>query len=279
MKKNLFVLLLATITFFFAIKGTAQATNVTLIKQGDIWNYSVITTPMPNFYSADYSSFDWENAIWLIGQAPFGNIYSSTYLLPYNTEWLEKTYLALNKIINVNGTLTGDLTLNVASDNGFIFFVNGEEVNRFWASGYTSYWEYTISVDPSFFSQGLNTISVLAQDQGGATFFDMELYGDLQVELPINLILEFFDQSVTDGTLTGYGNGNSANNRLDSFRNQLQMASDLIEIGDIDGACVHLKVASEKCDGHFPPPDFVVGEAATTLYNMILELMAELGCE
>ena len=95
----------------------------------------------------------------------------------------------------------------------------------------------------------------------------------------IGNILTFFDQSVSDGTLTGYGNGNSANNRLDSFRNQLQMASDLIDIGDIDGACVHLGVALEKCDGIFPPPDFIVGESVSELYNMIMELMAELGCE
>ena len=97
--------------------------------------------------------------------------------------------------------------------------------------------------------------------------------------ITIDDILTFFDQSVANDTLTGYGHGNSANNRLDSLRNKLQMASDLIDIGDIDGACVHLDIASDKCDRVTPPPDFVKGESATILHDMILELMAELGCE
>jgi hypothetical protein len=95
----------------------------------------------------------------------------------------------------------------------------------------------------------------------------------------IDATLTFFEQSVANGSITGYGHGNSANNRLDAFRTKLQMASDLIDIGDIDGACVHLGVALEKCDGIFPPPDFIVGESVSELYDMILELMIELGCE
>jgi hypothetical protein len=95
----------------------------------------------------------------------------------------------------------------------------------------------------------------------------------------IDAILDFFDQSVSGGSITGYGHGNSANNRLDAFRKKLQMASDLIDIGDTDGACVHLEAASKKCDGITPPPDFVMGESVSELYVMITELMAELGCE
>ena len=95
----------------------------------------------------------------------------------------------------------------------------------------------------------------------------------------IDAVLKFFDDSVADGSLKGYGHGNSANNRLNALRAKLQMASDLIDIGDIDGACIKLDVASEKCDDHFPPPDFVAGDAVSTLYGMIVELTAELGCE
>ena len=95
----------------------------------------------------------------------------------------------------------------------------------------------------------------------------------------IDGVLTFFDQSVTDGSLTGYGNGNSANNRLDALRTKIQMASDLIYIGDVDGACFHLEGVSEKCDGIFPPPDFVDGDAVSELYDKIVELMTEIGCE
>lgn len=98
-------------------------------------------------------------------------------------------------------------------------------------------------------------------------------------ELTIDDILTFFDESVSDKTLIGYGHGNSANGRLSALRNMLETVSDLIDIGDIDGACVHLDIASDKCDGNTPPPDFVTGDSATTLHDMILDLMAELGCE
>jgi hypothetical protein len=95
----------------------------------------------------------------------------------------------------------------------------------------------------------------------------------------IDANLEFFDKSVTDGILTGDGPGKSAPHRLNALRNILEMAGDLIAINDIEGACGQLKAASKKCDDEFPPPDFVQGDAAEDLYNMILELMTELGCE
>ena len=81
------------------------------------------------------------------------------------------------------------------------------------------------------------------------------------------------------GDLVGDGKGNSANRRLDTLRNMLEMANDLINTGDIEGACGQLTVIKRKCDGDSPPPDMVTGEAATELYNMILELMEALGCE
>ena len=95
----------------------------------------------------------------------------------------------------------------------------------------------------------------------------------------IDTILTFFDESVADGTLTGYSPGNSANGRLIALRNMLEMAGDLIHVNDIEGACGQLRATLRKCDGYSPPPDFVTGEAVSKLYEMILELMAELGCE
>jgi len=92
-------------------------------------------------------------------------------------------------------------------------------------------------------------------------------------------LLAFFDESVADGTLEGDGPGNSADGRLNALRNILEMASDLINIGEIEDACEQLMVAKRKCDGESPPPDFVTGNAAEDLHNMILELMEAIGCE
>jgi hypothetical protein len=52
-----------------------------------------------------------------------------------------------------------------------------------------------------------------------------------------------------------------------------------LTISVINRACVHLKVASEKCDEDTQPPDFVQGVSVSELNDMIMELMADLGCE
>ena len=104
-------------------------------------------------------------------------------------------------------------------------------------------------------------------------------YAHLITEPNIDTILDFFDESVADGTLEGNGPGKSANGRLNALRNMLEMAADLISVGDIEGACGQLKSASRKCDDDSPLPDFVTGSAASELYDLILELMEELGCD
>jgi hypothetical protein len=54
-------------------------------------------------------------------------------------------------------------------------------------------------------------------------------------------ILEFFDDSVADGSLTGSGPGKSANGRLNALRNMLEMAAEFIFVGDIEDACGQLE--------------------------------------
>jgi hypothetical protein len=49
----------------------------------------------------------------------------------------------------------------------------------------------------------------------------------------IDNILDFFDDSVADGFLTGNGPGKSANGRLNALRNMLEMAGKLIKLGDL----------------------------------------------
>ena len=117
----------------------------------------------------------------------------------------------------------------------------------------------------------------------GRTFDIVYDYQNSEVWLSVTktnivAIVEFFDESVANNTLEGLGPGNSANGRLNAFRNMLETVSDLIEIDDIEGACRQLRTASEKCDGIIPPPDFVTGEAGPELNNMISELMEQLGC-
>ena len=95
----------------------------------------------------------------------------------------------------------------------------------------------------------------------------------------IDAIFTFFDESVESGTIIGEGAGNSANNRLIALRNMLELAADLIFIGDIEGACGQLTTVINKTDGNSKPGDFVTGVAVSNLHTMIIDLMVGLGCE
>jgi hypothetical protein len=88
----------------------------------------------------------------------------------------------------------------------------------------------------------------------------------------IEEMLTFFDDSVADGTLIGSGAGKSADNRRNALRNMIEAVSDLIQNGDKETACQQLWDAYEKTDGIVPPPDFVQGEAAQELAQMIMDL-------
>jgi len=111
-------------------------------------------------------------------------------LNPYSTYWAVNTDLALQTDIDVTGSLLGDLTLNVASDNGFVLFVNGKEVVKSKAEGWTYNWEYNFNVSSSYFNTGTNVISVFAEDHGGLTYFDMELTADVApVPEPATMLL------------------------------------------------------------------------------------------
>jgi hypothetical protein len=100
--------------------------------------------------------------------------------------------------------------------------------------------------------------------------------GKCKVAVPV--ILNFFDESVADGSLVGEGPGKSAENRLNALRNMLEAAGDLINAGTYEEACGQVMAVYEKIDGDPKPPDFVSGPAAVELAIMILELMNTLGC-
>ncbi|MHC5200100.1 MAG: FIMAH domain-containing protein, partial [Planctomycetota bacterium] len=92
----------------------------------------------------------------------------------------------------------------------------------------------------------------------------------------IQNILDFLDASVAEGSLLGYGPGNSASKRLKALRNMIESASDLIDAGDYAHAVDQLESVAKKTDDVAKPQDFVVGEATSTLNTMINELIADL---
>lgn len=91
-------------------------------------------------------------------------------------------------------------------------------------------------------------------------------------------IEDFCDEAASNGELEGIGQGNSADNRFNALMNMIAMAGELINDGDIDGACEQLMDIYKKCDGESRPPDFVSGVATEELADMVMDLMNHYEC-
>ncbi len=158
----------------------AFAGTVTLANTGDTYSYKVIGdlwgpggSSWAGVNLATYDNFVAANPIagWSTGKSAFGNGNG----LPQNTAWAANTDLALYREFTLADVLNGTMTLNVASDNGFLVFLNDQLLAKDNAEGYTFYWEYTFTNSASLLKAGTNTLKILAEDHGGATFFDMKL--------------------------------------------------------------------------------------------------------
>lgn len=171
---------LATGLLMTGMATGGNAATIELVAPGSAWQYSELSTDLwADWDNAGYHSFNWAAATWLTGSAAFGNSYNGGF--SYTTPWAADTDLALQQTFTASGSLS-NFKLSVASDNGFIVFINGNEVARANAEGYTSYWEYELPLS------GLNEsytgndtdylIQVLAEDHGVATFFDLKLTAD-----------------------------------------------------------------------------------------------------
>ena len=97
--------------------------------------------------------------------------------------------------------------------------------------------------------------------------------------ITIEDILSFFDVSVDEGTIEGQGRRWVAKWQLNRFRGMILIAGIFIDNGYNRMACWQLEIAEKYCDGIRMPPDLIVGEAVAELNAMILQLMADMGCE
>lgn len=167
-----------------ATVGAVQAAPVDFVAQGSTYQYKVLGTDLwsgggwaPGVGLSTFDNFAAANPIsgWATGTAAFGNAGGAV------TAWAANTDLALYKTFEVSGMVTGDLKLNVASDNGFLIFLNDQLLAQANAEGFTSYWEYTFTLSPgsAYINSGTNVLKILAEDHGGLTFFDMKLSGNV----------------------------------------------------------------------------------------------------
>ena len=105
-------------------------------------------------------------------------------------------------------------------------------------------------------------------------------FGKISYQVPpeqqVQDILDFFDQSVSNGTLVGYGPGNSPRRRLRALRCMIRAAGVLIRCEYYGWAKMILRAVDRRTDGERRPQDFVVGEAVPTLNQMVNDLIEDL---
>ena len=142
-----------------------------------------------------------------------------------------------------------------------------------------------IAYAPSVAELCLGTLEIVSDDSDEAEILvDLQGEGVLTPTPPdeqIQNILDFFDESVANGTLEGTGfTPGMVERRLNRMRHLLERARLQTEEGEIQSAYCTLVVARLRCDDKlFPLPDFVKGDAWEELAQMITDLMASLGCQ
>ena len=140
--------------------------------------------------------------------------------------------------------------------------------------------DFEVTYAPTAGGPASATVTVVSDDED-ESIIDVVFTGNgVVVDVPpsqqIQDILNYFDASVADGTLIGYGPGNSASKRLNALHNMIESASDLIDASDDAQAIDQLESIAKKTDGVSKPQDFVVGDATTVLNTMINDLLIDL---
>lgn len=115
------------------------------------------------------------------------------------------------------------------------------------------------------------TFVLVGEELGGAYLYALPT-------VTIDSLLDFFNHSVTNGTLAGIGTGDTPKMRLTLFGGILYSAQRQLNQGRTDIACRQLAMASKTCDQSPTIPDLVTGTAAPQLLQELLGLMETLPC-
>ena len=100
--------------------------------------------------------------------------------------------------------------------------------------------------------------------------------------IPINNlkdVLEFIKELIWSGDLSGSGPGKSADHRLNSFINKIEAASKLLNLNNNKNACKLIELSIMSCDGDNVHEDFVIGEGAPLVADMLSKINISIGCE
>ena len=91
-------------------------------------------------------------------------------------------------------------------------------------------------------------------------------------------IINYIQDSISNGELVGEGSGNSADKKVNALINMIGAAGSLLEDGQPFDGCEQLSSIYHKVDGSSLPPDFVSGPATTGLADAIQDLLTFYDC-
>jgi hypothetical protein len=146
----------------------------------------------------------------------------------------------------------------------------------------SGYWEYPF--DTTKLQDGNYVVFANATDneghEGMSSVVPFSIRNGANTPLEqIQAIIDFFDNGVASGNLSGIGKTEqAAAGKLKAFRNMLLQAQYLIENENAAGACGLLMEAYKKADGTSRPPDFIGGSAAPELAAKIAAIIEDLNC-
>lgn len=185
MKEHLAIMHAAILCMLPAL---THALPITLVSQSDNWDYNFGSSLGGGGGDNSFATFTAGYTGALNGNGPFGN--SSSGVPAYNIYWNANQALYLQTTVDLTGSVVDSAFLNLAVDNGASVFVNGSKVFGASAGGFTTIWEYSTSIATSPFIDGINTISVIANDYGGLTYFDMQMTADVSPTPPTQNVPE-----------------------------------------------------------------------------------------
>lgn len=135
----------------------------------------------------------------------------------------------------------------------------------------SEYFGWSVSHVGDIRGNGQNFILV-GEEFGGAFLYALPV-------VTIDTLMDFFTQSVADGTITGIGTGETAQQMsLSIFGIILYSANWQLTNGETETACSLLALAAKTCDQSPSPPDLVTGSAVPQLSQMLLDLMETISC-
>ncbi|UCG69689.1 MAG: metallophosphoesterase family protein [Thermoplasmata archaeon] len=152
--------------------------TITLISAGDEWRYSE-TDPQPPA-TPSWSELGFDESSWLTGAAPLGFGDSVVYGTVLNDN--DGSYYFRNTFNLESSTEIVSASLNVASDNYANVYLNGILVDDDSGANHEfSYWNRYVSVPPSIFQSGENTVAVFVYNTAGSS----DVYMDLELNVTI----------------------------------------------------------------------------------------------